>query len=1006
MPRVGYFADMRSEPISGKVRVVGAQLLRLLSPQMFTKLRNYLRVPALIAAALLATHAPLPAQDSPSAAAELTTIFNGAMQAFNAGNWAEATSGLEKVISIVTDPVERAKIAPVFYTLGAAYFNAQNYPKAVEVLTTYVSQYPKADNVGQARLSIARAMFLGKDYAGAAAAFVQFEAVPALREQALAAQAECYKQLGQTDDLIRVLEKLIAPEIKTPVQANNAVTLLEVYATKGNMERSLQLVNVLHARVALVDNVAALNSLTVKLGDLLAEKKAYPQAIAAYHAVRSHEQVIALQKERIVSMDRRMQLALEAARGNAQATVAATNANREVEARQKDAKLLLAELEKLPDPAPTIYMRAAQAWYDWDKKWEAIAAFDRLVTEYPQAKESEPALYSQVICFGDLNRTQSTLAQCDRYLEKFPKGPNATTVGYMKGAAALQNNDPKSAVTYFGTTLEKQPDSQFREQIRFLLGNAHFMQGQYTEARKEYRRYVQDFPKGGYFEEAVYRDALTLIFEGNYEEALAAFNAYLVQFKDGSFSADARYRMMVCKYAGSLYDEVIADGRAWHKDFQKHEMAGEVFSLIGDSLAAQDKTAEAAEAYTQAYKQATTDEVLNYAIFEASKMLQKQGKWAEVGKMFEEFVREKPDHGTVVAAMFWIGKAKSREGKTEEAKAFLVENLKRYLNEPKREAVEQLLEQLAQLCSKRPRPATPPPASVAPTTPAPAAAVAKAGAATPAPVPVATPPPLPPYDAVAELKKQLEPLEGDANATGKARLLYAQAALLKQIKREPDALKIYGEIAGRFEPAQLSPVLLAEIGDYLLSKGERDKATAFYTDLREDYPKSDHLDYAFVGLGELALAAGKYKEALELFTHAADEIAASKIKDATIGKARAQLELSMYAEAKKGFEQVAAIREWRGDATALAVYYLGEVEARQGHWAEAIVHFQRVFVAYQKYLPWAAKAYLRSADCFQQMGKRAEAIAHLKEMLRNERLRDFDETKQATKMLADWGVAG
>lgn len=40
------------------------------------------------------------------------------------------------------------------------------------------------------------------------------------------------------------------------------------------------------------------------------------------------------------------------------------------------------------------------------------------------------------------------------------------------------------------------------------------------------------------------------------------------------------------------------------------------------------------------------------------------------------------------------------------------------------------------------------------------------------------------------------------------------------------------------------------------------------------------------------------------------------MKEATIGKARAQLELGLLVEAKKGFEQVASIREWRGEATA------------------------------------------------------------------------------------------
>ena len=36
----------------------------------------------------------------------------------------------------------------------------------------------------------------------------------------------------------------------------------------------------------------------------------------------------------------------------------------------------------------------------------------------------------------------------------------------------------------------------------------------------------------------------------------------------------------------------------------------------------------------------------------------------------------------------------------------------------------------------------------------------------------------------------------------------------------------------------------------------------------------------------------------------------------------------------------------------------------QGRFAEAIAHFQRVFVAYQRYREWVAKAYIESADAF------------------------------------------
>ena len=86
---------------------------------------------------------------------------------------------------------------------------------------------------------------------------------------------------------IEALERLIAPEIKTQAQANGAVTLAELYLKKDEPAKVLNLVNVLFSHVALVDNVVALNSLTVQLGDELANKKSWAPALAAYRAVRT-----------------------------------------------------------------------------------------------------------------------------------------------------------------------------------------------------------------------------------------------------------------------------------------------------------------------------------------------------------------------------------------------------------------------------------------------------------------------------------------------------------------------------------------------------------------------------------------------------------------------------------------------------------------------------------------------------------------------------------------------
>jgi tetratricopeptide (TPR) repeat protein len=127
------------------------------------------------------------------------------------------------------------------------------------------------------------------------------------------------------------------------------------------------------------------------------------------------------------------------------------------------------------------------------------------------------------------------------------------------------------------------------------------------------------------------------------------------------------------------------------------------------------------------------------------------------------------------------------------------------------------------------------------------------------------------------------------------------------------------------------------------------------------------------------------------------------LKDVTVGKAKCLLALGKLDEAKKVFEQVAAAREWRGDATAFSVYSIGEIFQKQGKLPEAIAQYQRVYVAYQKFLPWVAKAYTQSGECFEKLGKTQEALNTYREMLRNEKLAKFPETEVARKRLEEAG---
>lgn len=923
------------------------------------------------------------AQQTPASGAaenppELAQLYNRGMAAFQAGDYVRAAEDLD---AMLLKAEFNQALEPAFFTVGSAYFNAGNYPKAIAAFKTYQAKFPNGPHASDVAFAIAQASLLAKNYADAVNQFAALEKDPRFREQALFFGASASKEAGKIDNAISTLEKLTGGELKSAMAVRGAMFLAQMHSQKNDSAKTIALIKKLHERIGLVENIVELNSMTVELGDQLYQKGAFGDALECYRAAYPREQIARLQNDRIAAMQRAREVNLASARLDPSQFGQLAAANNQLKIDIARTQKLLEEFQKLPSITPAIYIRMARCFYEVDRKWESVVVYQEIIDRFPKIPEREPALFGLIVSLADANQPAKALGRCEEYLREFKTGPNAETVGYMLGAVALQANDPRAAETYFGRMLETQPKSNYREQMRYLLGNAKFMAGKYDEAIAEYKKYLNEFSKGQSVEDVNYRLALTALFSGKYQDALDGLKAYLQKYPHGQYVSDAKYRIAVCKYAASLYDEVIADCKAWEKEFSKNQQLGEVLALLADSHAALDRANDAIPVYVRSYKIATTEEVMNYSLFAASKLLQKRGEWDKVADLFNEFIQEKPDHPTVISALYWIGKAKAHDGKVDEAKKISADTIKKYIDDPKREAVELLLTQVAQLCVKK-KPVE--------------EAGDEAARSTSAPE----------VDPGAELAALLGSAEQDQSPTAKARVLFAKAELARLRRQLPEEEKNIAKVV-EFKPDDLSPLLLGRAGDYQLAQKKPDQATKFYQQLMDEYPKSDSVDFAYNGLGEIAFQKNDLKNALRYFSDGTDKIAASqKLKDLTVGKAKTLLAMDKLDDAKKAFEQVAAVREWRGESTAFSVYSLGEIEAKRGRWAEANAYFQRVYVGYQKFLPWVAKAYMRSGESFEKLGKTEEAANTYRELLRNEKLTSFAEAEEARKRLQALGQQG
>ncbi|HUB67209.1 MAG TPA: tetratricopeptide repeat protein [Candidatus Methylacidiphilales bacterium] len=936
-------------------------------------------------------------------------MWTEAQNAFNTGDYARAATVLQSIIkssAFSPESINGGQIAaaapnqewlePVFFMLGASYFNAKDWPNAISTFNTYRQLFPNGSakapqHLAQVLFSLAQANLQGGNANASIPLFNSLLALPGYHDKVLLLLADANKRAGKMDDAIALLEKEKAsPNINPDFLENINAQLFSFYLDdSGNEQKAIALLHQMDADIAHVKDVTQFNAQAIRLGDrLLPSNNITAANIAAaldcYRRVRNNEQILALQKQQIENLQQQKAANLARIQADPLNSGQLQLDNKDIDDQIGKYQQILAQYQTLPPILPPLFMRIARAYTLNKSLWESAVVYREILRRYPKCKEAEDALYGSIVAFERLKQTDRAQALCQSYLTQYPQGKYADSVGFLRGALAYDTEDFDKAISYFEDCLQNQPQNPRRQQIEVIIGDIKLRQRKFNEAIASYARYQRDYPRGDLSEQTEYRTALALLFGGQTEDAETALRAYLQKYSDGNYVADAAYRLAVVKFADKQYGQAIADCQAWLKKYGDADPQAEVFSLMGDCYASMNNNDEAVQAYIRSSKAAQSADVLNYSIFAAAKLLQKQAKWADIVQMFQDFIASHPGHPTVVPAISWIGRADIKLGKVDEAKQFMADTARQYLNDPTREAVDEIITQLAQLYAHRyfPVPAAAPPASSAPA----------ATAASNAPPAVSDP--------AQELEAILTIPDMASKPTARARILFAKAELARWQHKLDAQQQILQDMAKEFKPEDLSPFLLGQVGDCLAQSGQPDQAKVFYNYLMDQYDKSILVDYAYNGLGQIAYNQKDYTEAERYFSKALDKgLAASKLKDITLGQAETLLALNRPEEAKPLFEQVASTRAWRGEATALSVFYLGEVQMALGKYAEANAYYQRVFVAYQKYPEVQARAYLKSGEAFEKLGLIPQAVNTYSEMLRNPDLSSFPETSDAKERL-------
>ena len=909
----------------------------------------------------------------------LPQILAEAEQAITAKRPGDAAPLLDLVLNRVAGgealpgglTLERVRLAA-----ATVHFQSADYARAQAVAAELVAAGGASNVVGEGKMIQGLALALQEKFAEAVPVFGALEEYPGHRDRARLYRALAARQAGQTEVAIEAYERLLASAPRDADWADSALVLVSLLLETKSHERAARGLALLQGQRALVVNVAGLNTLSLQLGDALLGDGDPEGALAAYRQAVPRTELQRDQSARST----RLAAQIERARAIARGPVSELDAYRRLVERQARAQAALKEIDGLPGYDAALYLRLGRAFQEQGSPWEAAIAFREVLAAPADAAERPAAHAGLVRAYAEAGRWAKAGGALDRFASEAPGNPLAAAALYGAAVAAQAQGAQAPLLALLARADSLAAGSEYREPLLVLHAQALLAAGRQEEARVRLEIYQRDYPRGRFEEEAIYLHAMAGLLLGRQQQAVKEIGAYLKKWPSGRFATDAGYRLAAAHYAMEDYPTAIRLSAAWLDEQETdHPQRGEVLALQGDAWAGEGEVEKAIASYRRALEITLPDELLGYVLDELTRHHQARREFAEAAAMWEAFARERPDHPFVINAAYWIGRIRVREGRPEEGIARVAEIAARYLGDPTRDGVERLLFELAGMLA---RPASP--------------QAQGSEAASPSTEPL--------EDRIEALFRPV--LSSSTSSTARARVVFlqAEAASLRSATDERSALMV--RLADDFPREALPPGILGRLGDHLLAVGRREEARACYDRIVTTYPRSIFADFGYVGLGEVALASGRAEEALARFGDAIDRAGARfKLREATLGRARSLLALNRLDAAQELFEQIAANREWRGEATAESVWSLGEILVRRGgaeNLAQAQAHFQRVYLSYRKFTPWVARAYLRSAETFAELGRQPEAVATLREMLRDERLAVSVEAAAAYQRLAEW----
>src|SRR5438876_3554252 len=151
-----------------------------------------------------------------------------------------------------------------------------------------------------------------------------------------------------------------------------------------------------------------------------------------------------------------------------------------------------------PGASTTDGADAVRAGADPSGPLEAIALYNRLLTEYPSYKNSDQVLYQMARAFDELGRTDEAMETMERLIHANPNSGHFDEVQYRRGEYFFTRRKFRDAENAYSAVSNLGAKSSYYELALYKLGWTSYKQDLYEEALHKYMAMLDYKVKIGY----------------------------------------------------------------------------------------------------------------------------------------------------------------------------------------------------------------------------------------------------------------------------------------------------------------------------------------------------------------------------------------------------------------------------------------------------------------------------------------------------------------------------